>query len=169
MDNALLVQVISASLAPAVFVSGSALLVLAFIGRQGVLTGRLRELHAQALAFAERAHKEHDEYCQARADLALAQSRQVFVQAHTVKRVMICLFVAIALFLLSSVGLGAGVFFPAVIAVAVGVFALAMLVLLTAAVFALSAAMVSLTPLRDEEVAAEEMLKHFKDTQSGLK
>lgn len=168
MNDDTLIKIISACVAPAMFISGTSMLVLAFLGRQGVLTGRLRELHEKALHFAERGHKENNDYCRERAELAIAQGKAVFVRTRTVKWVLVGLFIAIASFLLTSMGLGLGIYIKEALPVAMGFFVMGMVSLCLGVLFALGAAFQSLNPLRDEEVATEAMLKRFKDTVTGI-
>ena len=169
MSDPTLIQVISASVAPAMFISGASMMTLAFLNRQGILTGRLRDLHKKALQFAERAQKENSDYLRARARLALSQGKKVFVRARTVKWVLILLSISMLGFLLTSVGLGLALYYPTITEVATAVFGFALLALFGAVGFALGGALNSLKPLQDEEETTEKLVEAFGITSEETK
>jgi hypothetical protein len=169
MDNEVFVRVITASVSPAVMVSGSAMLVMAFLSRQGLLTGRLRELHERALQHAELFKKDGDSYQAERAALSLSQAKAVYLRARNVKWILMFLFAAICLFVLCGAALGFNVLFPHLIFLA-GVFFIAgMLSLLVSTLFAMRGSLQMLTPLKNEQEETEKLLKELIKTENAAK
>ncbi len=161
MNNELLIKLITASVSPAVMISGTAMLVLAFLGRQGILAGRLRELHERALEHAERFHQTGASLSAERAALALQQAKAIYARARLVKWTLVFLFTAIVAFVLCSMGLGAGVFFAGAVEIAVVLFVAGMLCLFVAALLAIGGALKSMTPLRHEQAETEKLLERI--------
>lgn len=160
MDNETLLHLITASVSPAVMISGSALLILGFLGRQGLLTGRLRELHDKALHHAERFAESECKNCyhSERAALSMQQAKAVYARTRNVKWTLIFLFIDIIAFVMTSICLGVSVASKEFLAVAVAFFIVGMLALLVAMLFGMSGALKSLTPLYHEEQETEKLL-----------
>ena len=158
MNSELLLQLITASVSPAVMISGSALLVLAFLGRHAVLTGRLRELHDSALHHAEIFHETKNSYHAERAALCMRQSSAIYSRAKTVKWTIVFLIVAIIAFVLTSASLGLSVFYKGALLIAAVFFVFGVLGLFISALFALKGAIRSLSPLKREQEDTEKLL-----------
>lgn len=161
MNNETLIQLITASVSPAVMISGASMLVLAFLGRQGVLAGRLRELHERALHHAELFHKENNNYHAERAALSLQQAKSMYSAVHNVKWTLIFLFAAIIAYVLSCISLGATVFFKEAVTYAAIFFVLGMAGLFSSAIFAMSGAVKALSPLKHEQEETEKLLERI--------
>ena len=158
MNNEILLQLITASVSPAVMISGSALLVLAFLNRQGVLAGRLRELHDHALHHAELFHKEKNSYHAERAALSLQQSKAIYSRADTVKWTLVFLFLDIIAFVMASVALGVSVVCKEALIAAVVFFVAGVLSLFVSAVLGMQGALKSMTPLQREQEQTEKLI-----------
>ena len=158
MTDDTLIHLISASVSPAVMISGTAMLVLSFLGRQGLLTGRLRDLHEKALNYAG-AFKRDGNPCNAeRAALSMQQAKAVYGSARNVKWTLIFLFLAIISFVLTSISLGVGVFYKDIIFAAAMFFVVGVFNLFVATLFAMNGALKSLAPLRREQAETEKLL-----------
>jgi hypothetical protein len=161
MNNETLLHIVSASVSPAVMISGTAMLVMAFLNRQGLLTGRLRELHNSALHYAELGQREKKVYYTDRAHIAMHQAKAVYSRAYNVKWTLVYLFGGIIAFVSTSIGLGIGVFWPQAIAWATIAFVLGVSSVLVATLFAMVGALKSLSPLKREEQETDRLLKEI--------
>ena len=167
MDNEILIKLISASVSPAVMISGTGLLIMGFLNRQGMLTGRLRELHDSALRHAELAQEKKSAYYADRATLSMQQAKAVFSRASNVKWTLIYLFSAVIMFVVTSVFLGLGVIWAQAIALATLAFVMGVFAIFVAMCFALGGVLRSLSPLKHEEAQTDRLLKEIAGITSA--
>ena len=158
IESETLLHLITASVSPAVMISGTSMLVLAFLSRQGVLAGRLRELHDKALQHAEIFHETKNTFHAERSAMYMKQAHAISRRARLVKWTLAFQFIAIILLLLSTMCLGLGTFAKEALLCAAVLLVAGVLSLFASALLALRGALKSMAPLEREQAETEKLL-----------
>lgn len=162
MEPATVLEIIAASVAPAVFISAEGLMMVAFISRHTTLTGRLRSLHEEALHFTDKALHEDCDYFRTRAHLAFDQSKGVFERVKVVTLILRLLFLSQLSFLLTCAFLGVGMIWFVGFFLAIICFGLGILFLCTAVWQSFWGIGHSLSAISDEEQTTKRLLEKLE-------
>jgi len=162
MDAPTVLEIIAASVAPAVLISAEGLMLVAFISRHTTLTGRLRSLHEEALHFTDKALHEDCDYFRTRAHLAFDQSKAVFERVKVVTTILRLLFLSQFMFLLTCAFLGVGVVYTLGFFLAILCFGLGILFLCVAVWKSFFGIGHSVTAINDEENTTKRLLEKLE-------
>ena len=136
-------RIFQAFVAPAIFISATALLILSINVRLMGIVSRLRQF-AQARHNASRSNRVQE------AEAFTAQINSVEQRAETVRRSFLLALIALVGLITSSLLLGIGLYWKDAALVAIAVFVVAMICLLLATIYYIREVMVSLSAVRDE-------------------
>ena len=136
-------RLLQAFLAPAIFVSAAALLVLSINARLMGIVGRLRQFHREQREAAEAGRAQE-------ADVLATQIISVERRAEQIRKAFLLTLASLAGTLFTCLLLGLGLYWPIAQILAIALFVATILAMLFAVVFYAAEVLVALSSVRDE-------------------